>query len=510
MIKIKTALISVSDKTGIVEFAQTLAEFGVKIISTGGTFKALQAEGIPVVDISEITGFPEIMDGRVKTLHPKVHGGLLGVRDSKEHIQAMQLHGIGEIDMVVVNLYPFEATVARGAEFHEIIENIDIGGPSMIRSAAKNHKFVAVVTDPADYKMLESELKNSSGHISANHLQMLAAKAFSRTAAYDSAISNWFGGQNGSAKFPEQLNINARLRQSLRYGENPHQEAAFYVTDANIPGVANAEQLQGKELSYNNINDTDAAFLLVSEFSEPTVAIIKHANPCGVASAKTIVEAYRKALAADPVSAFGGIIALNQEIDEATAEEIAKLFAEVIIAPSLTPSAAAIFEKKKNLRVLTTGKMPEKIDAVSLKSVAGGLLVQDLDNATVTLAGLKTVSKRAPTEAEIKDLLFAFKIVKHVKSNAIVTVKDQTTTGIGAGQMNRVGSVELACKGDVIGHVLASDAFFPFADGVEAAAKAGITAIIHPGGSVRDEEVFAAADKNNIAMVVTGKRTFWH
>ncbi len=509
MIKIKTALISVSDKTGIVEFAKALNAHGVKLISTGGTSKALKDAGLQVSDISEITGFPEIMDGRVKTLHPKVHGALLGVRDNKEHLQAMQLHGIGEIDMVVVNLYPFEATVARGAEFHEVIENIDIGGPSMIRSAAKNHKYVVVVTDPADYPKLENELKNAGG-ISAKNSEDLAAKAFSRTAAYDSAISNWFTGQRLNAKFPEQLNINAKLRQTLRYGENPHQDAAFYVTDADIPGIANAEQLQGKELSYNNINDTDAAFLLVEEFENPAVAIIKHANPCGVATATNLAEAYRKALAADSVSAFGGIIALNREIDAETAEEIAKLFAEVIIAPAVSEKAKEIFATKKNLRVLVTNQKSKIKNQKSFKSVAGGMLVQDLDDANITLADLKTVSKRAPTEAEIKDLLFAFKVVKHVKSNAIVTVHNETTTGIGAGQMNRVGSVEIAVKGGVQGHVLASDAFFPFADGVEVAAKAGITAIIHPGGSVRDPEVFAAADAAGIAMVVTGKRVFWH
>ncbi len=506
MIKIKTALISVTDKTGIVEFAAFLAEHGVKLVSTGGTAKKLQDEGIPVTDISEVTGFPEIMDGRVKTLHPKVHGGLLAVRDNKEHIQAMQLHEINEIDMVIVNLYEFEKTVAGGAGFDEVIENIDIGGPSMIRSAAKNHKFVAVVTDPADYDDLKKELKESGMHLEQDRLKNLAVKAFARTAAYDGAIANWISGR----KFPNNISINGKIRQDLRYGENPHQEAAFYVTDPDVPGVATAEQLQGKELSYNNINDTDAAFLLVSEFAESAAAIIKHANPCGVAIGANLAEAYRKALAADPVSAFGGIIALNREIDAETAGEISKLFAEVIIAPQISGAAKEIFAKKKNLRVLITHATTEPRNHVSYKSVSGGLLVQDLDNANISEADLKLVSKREPTAEELKDLLFAFKVVKHVKSNAIVTAKNQTSTGIGAGQMNRVGSVALATANDVKGHALASDAFFPFADGVETAAKAGITAIIHPGGSVRDGEVFAAADANDIAMVVTGTRVFRH
>ncbi len=508
MIKVKTALISVSDKTGVVDFAKGLSALGVQLISTGGTHAKIKEAGIAVKDISEVTGFPEIMDGRVKTLHPKVHGGLLAVRDDAEHVQAMQLHGIGEIDMVVVNLYPFEETVAKGAAANEIIENIDIGGPSMIRSAAKNHKYVAVVTDPADYGWILNELKEN-GQLGREHGKTLAAKAFARTAAYDAAIATWFAGYTSNDLFTENLNINAKMRQKLRYGENPHQQAAFYVT-SDIAGIANAKQLQGKELSYNNINDTDAAFLLVSEFKEPAAVIVKHANPCGVAVGKTLAEAYTKALAADPVSAFGGIIALNKEIDEATAIEIAKLFAEVIIAPEVSAKAAEIFSAKKNLRVLITGKMPEKTTGVSIKSVSGGLLVQELDNANLKADDLKVVSKRAPTDAELADLLFAFTVVKHVKSNAIVTAKNQTSSGIGAGQMNRVGSVGIATSGDVKGHVLASDAFFPFADGVETAAKAGITAIIHPGGSVRDQEVFDAADAAGIAMVTTGIRVFRH
>ena len=502
MIKIKTALISVSDKSGIVQFARILADNGTKLISTGGTAKALQAEGLQVYDISEITGFPEIMDGRVKTLHPKVHGGLLAVRNNPEHFQAMQLHGIGEIDMVVVNLYPFEAAVARGAEFEEVIENIDIGGPSMIRSGAKNHAHVVVVTDPADYAVLENELKKTGG-ISKASSRLLAAKAFARTTAYDGAIANWFSGAANGVKFGESINISGRLKQNLRYGENPHQQAAFYVLDDKIPGVATAQQIQGKELSYNNINDTDAAFQIVAEFTEPTIAIIKHANPCGVASGKNVLEAYNKAYNADKVSAFGGIIAANVEIDAATAEEIGKLFAEVVIAPKISDDAKKVLAGKKNLRVLVTKKMPEQNLGLAYKSVAGGLLVQDIDNATISEEELTIVSKRKPTKVEIKDLIFAFKVAKHVKSNAIVTAQNQATTGIGAGQMSRVASVQIAVKGGggagitglkdaspVAGSVLASDAFFPFADGIEAAAKAGITAIIHPGGSMRDEEVF--------------------
>jgi len=500
MIKVKTALISVSDKTGIVEFAAFLAENGVKLISTGGTYRALHEAEIPVVDISEITGFPEIMDGRVKTLHPKVHGGLLGVRDNDEHQSAMELHGIGEIDMVVVNLYPFEETVAKGAGFNEVIENIDIGGPSMIRSGAKNHKFVAVVTDPKDYKILQTDLQSNSMHLSRELSKELAAKAFARTAAYDSAISNWFGG--------EQMNVTAKLKQELRYGENPHQNAEFYVTGEG--GIANATQLQGKELSYNNINDTDAAWQLVQEFQEPAVAIIKHANPCGVAIAGNITEAYKKAFAADSTSAFGGIVALNAEVDAMTAEEISKIFTEVIIAPAFSKDAKAIFAKKKNLRLLTAELHGSSATQRSLKSVSGGLLVQDIDNMVIIQSDLKTVTEEAPSKAQIEDLLFAFKVVKHVKSNAIVVAKDGVTTGIGAGQMNRVGSVKIACEGNVRGHVMASDAFFPFADNVEMASIAGIAAIIQPGGSMRDEEVIDAANKHKIPMMFTGKRVFKH
>lgn len=504
MIKIKTALISVTDKTGIVDFAKFLAEQGVKLVSTGGTAKAIADAGVAVTDISEVTGFPEIMDGRVKTLHPKVHGGLLAVRDNDEHVAAMGEHEIGAIDMVVVNLYEFEKTVASGAADTQIIENIDIGGPSMIRSAAKNHKFVAVVTDPADYAVLQAEILENGGVDEAT-ARGLSAKAFARTAAYDSAISNWFNKESGA-----QLNITGTLKQTLRYGENPHQKAAFYST-GEAGGIANAKQLQGKELSYNNINDTDAAWNLVAEFAPAkfgaAVAIIKHANPCGVAIGASLKEAYVKAFEADSTSAFGGIVALNTEIDAETAEEITKIFTEVIIAPAVSAEALEIFAKKKNLRVLTA-EFPKA--ARQVKSVSGGLLVQDFDFADITENDLEVVTKDKPTKEQIVDMLFANKVVKHVKSNAIVVAKDGVTTGIGAGQMNRVGSVDLATAGDVKGHVLASDAFLPFADNVELAQKAGIAAIIQPGGSVRDEEVIDAANAHGICMAMTGVRVFKH
>lgn len=505
MIKIKTALISVSDKSGIVEFAKFLAENGVKIISTGGTAKAIAEANVEVSDISEVTGFPEIMDGRVKTLHPKVHGGLLAVRDNAEHINAMEMHQIKEIDMVIVNLYPFEETVKRGAGFDETIENIDIGGPSMIRSAAKNHKFVTVITDPEDYKRLESEMAINEMHISRELSEAMAAKAFARTASYDTAIADWFAGSSPEVDFE----VKGKLKQTLRYGENPHQQASFYVSN-DLPGVANAEQLQGKELSYNNINDTDAAWQLVNEFEEPAVAIIKHANPCGVAVADNLKDAYMKAFEADSTSAFGGIIALNGKIDKATAEEIVKIFTEVIIAPSVDSDALEVFAKKKNLRVLVTGRLQGTVIGRSVKSVAGGLLVQDIDNATVRADELEIVTDVKPNDQQIADMIFAYKVVKHVKSNAIVAVKDGVTTGIGAGQMNRVGSVKLACSGDVEGHVLASDAFFPFADNVDFAKMAGIAAIIQPGGSMRDDEVVQASNKAGIPMAFTGKRVFKH
>jgi phosphoribosylaminoimidazolecarboxamide formyltransferase/IMP cyclohydrolase len=514
-VKITRALISVSDKAGLLPFAQKLAQMGVEILSTGGTAKALQDAGIKVKEVSDYTGFPEMLDGRVKTLHPKIHGGILGRRTQKSHTDAMTAHGIGPIDLIVVNLYPFEATVALGADFDSCIENIDIGGPAMIRSAAKNHESVVVITDLADYETVMRELDENKGMVTLQTRKALAAKAYARTAAYDAAISMWFAKQNGEA-LPERFAISGARRQLLSYGENPHQSAAFYVTDNTIPCLANATQLQGKPLSYNNINDADGAWELVSEFSEPTVAIIKHANPCGVASAATMKEAYLKALECDPVSAFGGIIALNRTLDSATAEEIAKLFVEVIIAPDADKGAQEIIAKKKNLRLLTTGGMPDvKKESLVFKTVLGGFLVQSRDNL-ILQNDLKTVTKRAPTEQEIKDMLFALTVAKHVKSNAIVLAKDNRTIGLGAGQMSRVDSVRIACqkaseaKLETRGTALASEAFFPFDDNVHLAAKAGITGIIQPGGSIRDEEVIKAADEHGIAMVFTGTRHFRH
>jgi phosphoribosylaminoimidazolecarboxamide formyltransferase/IMP cyclohydrolase len=516
---ITRALISVSDKAGIVEIARQLHGLGVEIISTGGTAKLLKEQGVTNKDISEHTGFPEMLDGRVKTLHPKVHGGILGIRENSTHQQAMDAHAITPIDLVIVNLYPFEATVAKGADFEECIENIDIGGPSMVRSAAKNHHDVAIITDPADYARLAEELAAHNGATTLAFRRYLAAKAFARTAAYDAAIGNWFATQEGEM-FPERLTIAATRKQVLRYGENPDQLAAVYSTSAGRLGVVNAEQLQGKELSYNNFNDTDAALELVAEFSEPTVAIIKHANPCGIASASTIEAAYEKALACDPVSAFGGIIALNRPLTKALAEALSKMFVEVIIAPGAEPAARELMATKKNLRLLLLDGMPDNTKPDMLaKSIAGGLLLQQRDTVRVTQADLQVVTKRAPTEAELADLLFGFTVCKHVKSNAIVFAKNQTTIGIGAGQMSRVDSVRIASlkasdgEGNdtrAKGAVVASDAFFPFADGLLLAAQAGITAAIQPGGSVRDEEVIAAADAHGMAMVFTGKRHFKH
>jgi len=520
---IRRALISVSDKTGLVEFASFLAKQGVEILSTGGSAKALRDAGVPVKDVSEHTGFPEMLDGRVKTLHPKVHGGLLGIRGNAEHEKAMAEHGIAPIDLLVVNLYPFEATVAKGAEWDDCIENIDIGGPAMIRAAAKNHDHVAVVVDTADYQLIIDEMTANGGATAKATRVKLAATAYARTGAYDAAISGWMAAQIGDT-FPRRVAVGAELKQTLRYGENPHQQAALYVTGKVRPGVASAEQLQGKELSFNNINDTDAAFELVSEFEEPTVAIIKHANPCGVASGTTMKDAYLKALTCDPVSAFGGIIALNRPLDASTAEEIAKLFTEVVIAPEADDAARAVFAAKKNLRLLVTHGLADAAEpGMTLRTIAGGYLLQSRDSGRVTLADLKVVTKRQPTEQELKDLLFAFRVCKHVKSNAIIYVKDGLTVGIGAGQMSRVDSSRIAAwksreaaeaaklaQPGTIGSVVASDAFFPFADGLLAAADAGATAIIQPGGSMRDAEVIAAADEKGLAMVFTGMRHFRH
>jgi phosphoribosylaminoimidazolecarboxamide formyltransferase/IMP cyclohydrolase len=519
----KRALLSVSDKTGLIDLARVLHKHGIDLVSTGGTYKAIKDAGIPVKDVSDITGFPEIMDGRVKTLHPSVHGGLLARRDDTDHVAAMKANAIENIDILVVNLYPFAETVAKGADFALCVENIDIGGPAMIRAAAKNHDFVTVVTAPGDYADLEAELEKHDGKISYPTRRAFAARAYAATAAYDGAIAAWFGNQLGAA-WPDTLVVSGTLKQELRYGENPHQKAALYLDGTQRPGVALAKQLQGKELSYNNLNDTDAAFECVAEFDAPSVAIIKHANPCGVATAQTLFDAYKFALRCDPVSAFGGIVALNRKLDAATAEEIVKVFTEVIIAPEVDDEAAKIIAAKKNLRLLVTGGMPDPLTARRLvKPIAGGYLLQDADNGRVTQDDLKVVTKRQPTDKELADLIFAFRVAKHVKSNAIVYAKDGATVGIGAGQMSRIDSSRIAAwKGAEAaraenlsetltkGSVLASDAFFPFADGLLAAAEAGITAVIQPGGSVRDEEVIAAADEKGLAMVFTGMRHFRH
>jgi phosphoribosylaminoimidazolecarboxamide formyltransferase / IMP cyclohydrolase len=526
LVRVRTALLSVSDKTGIVEFARGLHERGVRLLSTGGTHKALAAEGLPVIDVSEITGFPEIMDGRVKTLHPKVHGGLLSIRDDAEHVEAMKAHGIEAIDLAVINLYPFEQVRKAGGDYPTTVENIDIGGPAMIRASAKNHAYVTVVTDAADYPAVIAALSDNDGQTTYALRQKLAAKAYARTAAYDAAISNWFA-EALEIEMPAYRVVGGALKEAMRYGENPHQAAGFYVTGDNRPGVATATLLQGKQLSYNNINDTDAAFELVAEFpaeNGPACAIIKHANPCGVATGSSLVEAYKRALACDSVSAFGGIIALNQTLDAATATEIVKLFTEVIIAPDVTDEAKAIIAAKPNLRLLTTGALPDpRARGVMAKTVSGGLLVQTRDNVMVEDLDLKVVTKRAPTAVELEDMKFAFKIAKHVKSNAVIYAKDGQTAGIGAGQMSRVDSARIAAlKAEdaakalglaaplTKGSAVASEAFYPFADGLLAAIAAGATAVIQPGGSMRDEEVIAAADEHGVAMVFTGVRHFRH
>ena len=522
IIPVRRALLSVSDKTGLVAFGRFLAAQGVEILSTGGTAKALREAGVPVKDVSEHTGFPEILDGRVKTLVPQVHGGLLGRRDLAEHLAEMHQHGIAPIDLVAVNLYPFEATVAKGASFDDCIENIDIGGPAMIRSAAKNHAHVAVLTEPAHLASVQAEIAEKGGTTLATR-RRLAAAAYARTAAYDAAISGWFARQQGEA-FPPRLATAGLLRQTLRYGENPHQQAGFYVDGSDRPGVATARQVQGKELSYNNLNDTDAAFECVAEFERPAIVIVKHANPCGVAVADDLAAAWDAALRCDPVSAFGGIVAANRVLDAAAAERITAIFTEVVVAPDADEAARAVFARKKNLRLLLTGSMPDPAaPGLVVRSVAGGFLAQSRDAGRVEAAALKVVTQRAPTPAEMADLLFAFRVCKHVKSNAIVYAKDLATVGIGAGQMNRVESSRIAAwKSEAAakaagldrplaeGSVVASDAFFPFADGLETAAAAGATAVIQPGGSMRDAEVIAAADKAGLAMVFTGMRHFRH
>jgi phosphoribosylaminoimidazolecarboxamide formyltransferase/IMP cyclohydrolase len=519
---IRRALISVSDKTGLVEFGRFLAECGVEILSTGGTARALREAGVAVTDVSEHSGFPEILDGRVKTLVPQVHGGILGRRDLSSHVEQMAAHGIAPIDLVMVNLYPFEATVAAGAGFDDCIENIDIGGPAMIRSAAKNHASVTVVTEPAQLAEVQAEIAAHGGTTRALR-QRLAASAYARTAAYDAAISGWFAQQLGES-FPPRLACAGVLRQGLRYGENPHQQAAFYVDGSGRPGIATARQVQGKELSYNNLNDTDAAYECVAEFSEPAIVIVKHANPCGVAVDATLAAAWDRALLCDPVSAFGGIVAANRVLDAESAEKIAAIFTEVVIAPDATPEAQEVFARKKNLRLLLAGSLPDPAaPGLTFKSVAGGFLAQGRDAGRISAESLRVVTQRAPSAQEMADLIFAFRVCKHVKSNAIVYAKSLATVGIGAGQMNRAESSRIAAwKSKAAaeaaglaaplaeGSVVASDAFFPFADGLEIAASAGATAVIQPGGSMRDAEVIAAADEQGIAMAFTGVRVFRH
>jgi len=525
-VAVKRALISVSDKSGLIEAARALAGLGVELVSTGGTRKAIADAGLEVKDISELTGFPEMMDGRVKTLHPVVHGGLLGVRDAPEHAAAMAEHGIGAIDLVYVNLYPFEQTVAAGAGFDACVENIDIGGPAMIRSAAKNHAYVTVCTGPEDMAEVLAELQANGGASSLDLRRRLAARAYARTASYDSAISTWFAGQVGD-QWPARKTLSGQRVQAMRYGENPHQAAAFYRTSEARPGVASARQLQGKELSYNNVGDTDAAFELVAEFDpaeSAAVAIIKHANPCGVALGPDLKSAYERALQCDPVSAFGGIVAVNRRLDAAAAREIVKIFTEVVIAPEADEEAIAVFAAKKNLRLLLAGGLPDpRAPGEVLRTVAGGFLVQTRDASRITAADLKVVTRRRPTDQEVKDMLFAFTIAKHVKSNAVVFAKDGQTAGIGAGQMNRRDSARIAAlraaeaaetaglpASLAQGSACASEAFFPFADGLIQAVEAGATAVIQPGGSLRDEEVIAAADERGAAMAFTGVRVFRH
>ncbi len=523
---LRRALLSVSDKTGLIDLGKALAARGVELLSTGGSAKALRDAGLDVKDVADVTGFPEMMDGRVKTLHPVVHGGLLARRDLPGHVSAMEDHNIGPIDLLVVNLYPFEETVAKGGDYADCIENIDIGGPAMIRSSAKNHAFVTVVTDVEDYDALLAELDANDGQTTYAFRQKQAQIAYGRTAAYDTAVSTWMAAALENAE-PRRRSFAGTFKQSLRYGENSHQSAAFYTDGTDRPGVATAVQHQGKELSYNNINDTDAAFELVAEFDPangPAVAIIKHANPCGVGRGSTLTEAYTKAFDCDRTSAFGGIVALNMPLDAATAKAIVEVFTEVVIAPGASDEAKAIFAAKKNLRLLTTNGLPDASEtSLTYRQVAGGMLVQDKDTDDLKIADLKIMTKTAPTDAQMQDLLFAWKVAKHVKSNAIVYVKDGATVGVGAGQMSRLDSALIAAKKAermaeamdlpqplTIGSAVASDAFFPFADGLMEAAAAGATCVIQPGGSMRDDEVIAAADEAGIAMVFTGTRHFRH
>ncbi len=523
---VRRALISVSDKTGLAELGQALARRGIELLSTGGSAAALREAGLEVRDVADVTGFPEMMDGRVKTLHPAVHGGLLALRDDADHVAAMKKHGIAAIDLLVVNLYPFEETVAKGADYATCVENIDIGGPAMIRAAAKNHGFVTVVVDTEDYAALLGELDSNDGATGLAFRQKMAQIAFARTAAYDAAVSTWRAGALGEPA-PRRRVFAGTLAQGLRYGENPHQQAAFYLDGTARQGVATAKQHQGKELSYNNINDTDAAFELISEFPAgdgPACAIIKHANPCGVAHGTSLVEAYRRAFDCDRTSAFGGIVALNRALDGETAEAIAEIFTEVVIAPGADEAAKRIFAKKKNLRLLTTERLANPARRMlSVRQVSGGYLVQDKDNGQVDLRDLRVVTKRAPNEWEVADMRFAWKIAKHVKSNAIVYCKDGATVGVGAGQMSRVDSTRIAAQKaqdmaaaldldelPTKGSVVASDAFFPFPDGLLTAAAAGATAVIQPGGSMRDDQVIAAADEAGLAMIFTGMRHFRH
>jgi phosphoribosylaminoimidazolecarboxamide formyltransferase/IMP cyclohydrolase len=518
--KIRRAILSVYDKEGIVEFAQGLQSLGVEILSTGGTYKLLKEKGVQIKEVSEHTGFPEMLDGRVKTLHPKIHGGILGRRDDPKHLEQMKAQGIEPIDLVAVNLYPFKATIARpNVTLEEAIENIDIGGPTMLRSAAKNYRDVAVIIDPKDYGPVLDEMKRSGGEISESKRYDLAKKVFFATSDYDRTIFSYLDGREEKGeRFPDRLVLQFEKVQSLRYGENPHQQAAFYrepqLTEG---GVAAVKQIWGKEMSYNNFLDTHSAFELVKEFKEPAAVIIKHNNPCGVATGATLVEAYKKAKATDPVSAFGGVAAFNRPLDAETAQEITTTFMEVVIAPTIEPAAVTIFQKKKDLRVLEAGSKSigaSNAGRLDFRRVGGGLLVQDTDAAMIhDPKELKIVSKRPPTAEELQALLFAWKVCKHVKSNAIIFARPGQTVGIGAGQMSRVDSVKIAtmkAQMSLPGCVMASDAFFPFRDGIDAAAQVGITAVIQPGGSIRDQEIIQVVDEQNMAMVLTGIRHFKH